>query len=69
MKKSSSLILLSACLTAVLSCQPIEPEGKTDDKPDVVIPAPVAKVIDYSKTNLGELAWKQGIRLGAAFTY
>ena len=70
MKKFPPLFLLAACLAAVLSCQPVEPEEKTDDKPDVVIPPPpVVKEIDYFKTNLGELAWKQGVRLGAAFTY
>jgi len=52
------LALLGAC-----SPEPVKPE---DDTPVVNPPTPV---IDYSKTSLGDVAEKIGLKLGAAFTY
>ena len=70
MKKSPSLVLLTACLFAVISCGIEDPDNPSGGDPVIVVPpAPTVKEIDYSKTNLGELAAKQGIKLGAAFTY
>ena len=68
MKRLSVHILLAAVLAASLSCeknpQPVTPSGQTVD-PDPPTPA---KVVDYDKYQLKELAAKAGIKLGVAFT-
>ena len=68
MKRLSLHILLAAVLAASLSCeknpQPVTPSGQTVD-PDPPTPA---KVVDYDKYQLKELAAKAGIKLGVAFT-
>lgn len=69
MKKLSFLLLSAAFLSAVVSCQIDDPEDHSGDKPAGGIPQPVVREVDYSKANLGDLALKQGVRLGAAFTY
>ncbi len=69
MKKLPPFLPLMAVLFAVMSCGIEEPESDSGHKPDIVNPQPAVRQIDYSKSNLGDLALKQGIKLGAAFTY
>ena len=68
MKKISAIILFLACLTSVFSCQKEIPDDPGTDNPPIVVP-PAPKQVDYGKYGLGDLAEKQGIKLGAAFTY
>lgn len=70
MKKTATFILLIVCTAGFFSCE----KTKTDNPPDnsipvVVPPEPEEKTVDFSKYNLGDLAMKQGIKLGTAFTY
>lgn len=70
MKKLTTLILMSAALLTVWSCQKEGDIVEHFDKPtDVVNPNPPAPPVDFTKTSLGELAAQQGIKLGTAFTY
>ena len=69
MKKLPPLLPITALFFAVMSCGIEEPESGSGQKPDIVNPQPAVREIDYSKSNLGDLALKQGIKLGAAFTY
>jgi len=70
MKKLISLILTLSCLAGLIACVEVEPESDINDGQDVVNPQPSGpKEIDYSQSNLGDLAAKQGVKLGAAFTY
>ena len=71
MKKSTTHILMMTCLAILISCQTIHYEPSSGKDPSTVDPQPPVPVIlevDYTKTNLGELARKSGILLGAAFT-
>ncbi|MBQ9712801.1 MAG: endo-1,4-beta-xylanase, partial [Bacteroidales bacterium] len=69
MKKFSTLILMSALLLSVFSCSKVGDEMEYFDKPtDVVNPNPPLPPVDFDKTSLGELAAKQGIKLGVAVT-
>jgi len=73
MRKRTAIFLISGALLTVYSCgkdevptitpHPVVPEDPQEDPPKN------PNEIDYSKAALGDLAQKQGIRLGAAFTY
>ena len=68
MKKTAILMLMSAALLAVYSCEKENSVVPPPDKPtDTVDPDPPQ--LDFSKYGLGDLAEMQGIKLGAAFTY
>ena len=70
MNRTTKLILMSALLAAVLSCQSESELVETFTKPtDVENPNPPLPPVDFTKTSLGDLAAMQGIKLGAAFTY
>lgn len=67
-RKHAAIILISSGLAALSACT--KNPQPAHEPPVVVKPDdPVEQVIDYSKANLGELAARQGIKLGAAFTY
>ena len=69
MKRLSAHILPALVLAAVLSCeknpQPVTPSGNPDNQN----PPTPAKVVDYDKYQLKDLAAKAGIKLGVSFTY
>ena len=67
MKKITASFLSLACLSALFSCEKEEYVVITPVKPGN--PEPQEQVVDYTKYNLGDLAARQGIKLGAAFTY
>ena len=70
MKKLTTLILMSAALLAVWSCQRESEIVEYFEKPtDVVNPNPPLPPVDFTKASLGELAEKQGIKLGTAITH
>jgi len=70
MKKLSTFILMSVILVLAWSCQSESELVEYFDKPtDVVNPNPPLPPVDFEKASLGELAAKQGIKLGTAFTY
>lgn len=69
MKKLLSLLVFSACAALVFSCQIDDIEDPSGVNPPFVDPEPTVREVDYGKTNLGDLAALQGIKLGAAFTY
>ena len=72
MKKIGTLVLLSTLALAVVSCGKDDPTHITPSKPDekpVTPDPPVAKVVDYDKYNLKDLAAKAGLKLGVSFTY
>lgn len=70
MNKPIYPLLLAFFLSALVSCEPLESGVTADDTPVVVDPQPPGPPqIDYSKSNLGDLAMKQGILLGVSFTY
>lgn len=70
MKKLTTLILMSAALLTVWTCQNEGDIVEYFDKPtDVVNPNPPAPPVDFTKTSLGELAAQQGVKLGVAFSY
>ena len=72
MKKTASYLLILAFMAAAASCGkegPDTPSHITPEKGEDPTPIPTEKVIDYSKSGLGDLALLQGVRLGASFTY
>lgn len=70
MKKLATQILMLTCLATAFSCGVEDIERGNDVAPVVIVdPQPSVKEVDYTKTNLGDLAAMQGVKLGAAFTY
>ena len=69
MKKISSFLAIGALLFGFISCQTGEIYEEFEKPTDVVNPNPPLPDVDFTKASLGDLAAKQGIKLGVAFTH
>jgi len=69
MKKLSVIVVVSITMLGCLSCQKQDIYEEFDKPTDVVNPNPPLPPVDFTKASLGELAEKQGILLGTAFTH
>lgn len=69
MKKKSSFLAIGIVLFCLVSCRTGEIYEEFSKPTDVVNPNPPLPDVDFTKAGLAELAAKQDIRLGAAFTH
>ncbi len=69
MKKISSFLAIGTVLFGFISCQTGEIYEEFEKPTDVVNPNPPLPDVDFTKAGLAELAAKQGIKIGAAFTH